>query len=57
MPITYDIKEDPLYQAGRQEGKQEGIFETALNMKKEGVPVEQISKYTGLTKSQIDQLE
>ena len=57
MPITYDIKEDPLYQAGRQEGKQEGIFETALNMKKEGVPVEQISKYTGLTKAQIDQLE
>ncbi len=53
MPITYDIKKDPLY----QEGRQEGIFETALNMKKAGFSIDNIIKVTGLTKAKIDQLE
>ena len=53
MAITYDIKEDAFY----QEGKQEGIIETALNMKKAGFSTEDIIKATGLTKAQIEELK
>ena len=40
-----------------QEIEEKKTLEIALNMKKEGVPVEQIRKYTGLTKAQIDRLK
>ena len=39
--------------AGIIEGKKSGIIETAKNMLKDSLPLEQISKYTGLTKKQI----
>lgn len=41
---------------GRQEGKQEGITAIALEMKKEGIPLEQIAKFTKLSIAEIEQL-
>jgi len=41
---------------GLREGKKEGRTEIALNMLKDGVPVETVCKYTGLSKEQIDEL-
>ena len=38
---------------GEKKGRKAGIIETAKNMLKDSLPVEQISKYTGLTKKQI----
>ena len=35
----------------------EGISKVALNMKKDGVPFDQIMKYSGLSKEEIEQLE
>ncbi len=52
MPITYDIKKDPLYQEGRQEEKNQIV----LNMKKNGFSTEDIIKVTGLTQEQIDKI-
>jgi predicted transposase/invertase (TIGR01784 family) len=43
-------------QEGRREGKEEGMIEVAREMKKEGDPVEKISRITGLTKEQIEKL-
>ncbi len=37
--------------------KQEGIKEVALNMIKDGLPIETISKYTGLSKQDIEKLK
>ena len=39
--------------AGIIEGKKSGIMETAKKMLKDSLPLEQISKYTGLSKKQI----
>ena len=38
---------------GEKKGRKAGIIETAKNMLKDSLPVEQISKYTGLSKKQI----
>ena len=38
---------------GEKRGEKKGILKTAKNMLKDSLPVEQISKYTGLTKKQI----
>jgi predicted transposase/invertase (TIGR01784 family) len=42
---------------GIKEGIKEGITATALNMLKDGMAVENICKYTGLSKEQIDKLK
>ncbi|MBO9573093.1 MAG: hypothetical protein J7497_12955, partial [Chitinophagaceae bacterium] len=57
MPIVLDIRKDFRYQQGKSEGKSEGIstgkrealLGTAKKMLKDGVDVEAIHKYTGLT--------
>ena len=41
---------------GRAEGRAEGIVETARKMKTDGMPVELIAKYTGLTAADIETL-
>jgi len=41
---------------GRNEGREEGIAQTARAMKADNVPVQVISKYTGLTPEQIESL-
>jgi predicted transposase/invertase (TIGR01784 family) len=41
---------------GRAEGKAEAIRENAKRMKTDGLSVEQIAKYTGLTVDDIDSL-
>jgi len=41
---------------GKAEGRIEGTIETALKMLADGVPIENIGKYTGLTIQQIKQL-
>jgi predicted transposase/invertase (TIGR01784 family) len=41
---------------GREEGRQEERFELAKEMKKEGLPVVQIARITGLSKEQIENL-
>ena len=43
-------------QEGREEGREEGRLEVAKSLKENGVPIEIISKTTGLSKDQIDQL-
>ncbi len=43
-------------QAGRQLGVKENRIATAREMKKDGHPIEMISKYTSLTKEQIEKL-
>jgi predicted transposase/invertase (TIGR01784 family) len=42
---------------GRQEGRQEGIQQIARRMRASGVPLPEISAYTGLTLSEIDRLD
>ena len=41
---------------GRAEGRAEGIAETARKMKEGGLPIEQISKFTGLSIEEISNL-
>lgn len=41
---------------GRAEGRAEGVKETALAMKKDGVPFSNIAKYTGLSLEDIENL-
>lgn len=41
---------------GMQKGMEKGIMQVAQNMKANGVPVEVISKYTGLTSEEIAQI-
>lgn len=41
---------------GREEGRAEGIAETARKMKEGGLPIEQISKFTGLSIEEISNL-
>ena len=44
-------------QAGRQEGRQEGIQQVVLNMLKEKINVSVISKVTGLSKEEVENLK
>ncbi len=44
---------DTSRQEGRQEGCQEGILQVARNMKSAGVPLPEISTYTGLSSEEI----
>jgi predicted transposase/invertase (TIGR01784 family) len=41
---------------GKREGKREGKKETAMIMLEDGMPIEKISKYTGLTEKEIKAL-
>ena len=41
---------------GKVEGKIEGKIEDALNMLADGLSIEKIVKYTGLTRAQIEKL-
>ena len=41
------------YEEGHESGLREGRRETAIEMKRDGVPVERIIKYTGLTEEEI----
>lgn len=44
------------HRVGQEEGHEKGLEEAALNLKKIGMPLEQIRKTTGLTISRISQL-
>ena len=48
--------EDVILEAVREESFEKGILHTALRMKKAGVSVADIVKYTGLTMEQIRKL-
>jgi predicted transposase/invertase (TIGR01784 family) len=58
LKIYRDLKGviDTAFDEGKQEGKEEGRIEIAKSLKENGVPIEIISKTTGLSKDQIDQL-
>ena len=56
MAFTYDIQNDALYQQGIAKGIEQNTRTFVLNMKKSGFSTEDISKATGLTKDQIDQI-
>ena len=60
MAFTYDIQNDAFYQQGITQGIAQGIEQNTrtfvLNIKKSGFSTEDISKATGLTKDQIDQI-
>ena len=47
------IWENTFKEIGEKRGEKKGILKTAKNMLKDSLPVEQISKYTGLSKKQI----
>ena len=49
--------EEVAREEGHQKGIQKGREETALNMIKDNFNIEIISKYTGLSKVEIDQLK
>jgi len=40
----------------RQDGYNEAVRDTALKMKEDGMPIETIAKYTGLSKEEIEKL-
>ena len=44
------------YVIGKIEGREEGVLITAKNMKKEGIPIETISKVTGLSIDEVGKL-
>ena len=44
-------------QEGRQEGRKEGIWETAKRMLKENLLIDDICRYTGLTKEEISKIK
>jgi predicted transposase/invertase (TIGR01784 family) len=41
---------------GRKEGMEENAKETAKRMLEDGLPIETISKYTGLTEKEVKEL-
>ena len=43
-------------EAGREEGREAGRAEIAKEMKKEGLPVSQIARFTGLSTEEIEKL-
>ena len=50
-----DYEEDSI-RIMNAEKREEGIIQVAKNLKKSGMVIEDISKYTNLTKEQIEQL-
>ena len=48
---------DAAEKKGRQEGQQEGKVEAALSMLADGLPAVKVSKYTGLTIDEVNQLQ
>ena len=44
------------YNRGREDGRREAMIETAKTMKADGISVEVICKYTGLTEEEINKL-
>ena len=42
MALNIDIKDNTLYQLGREDGKEQGKEKAALNMLKEGFPQETV---------------
>jgi len=51
-----EMKKDAKVQ-GMKEGKREGKKEVARNMLLDDVPVDKVSKFTGLSPSEIDELK
>jgi predicted transposase/invertase (TIGR01784 family) len=48
---------DAAEKKGRHQGRQESKVETALSMLADGLPVEKVSKYTGLTIDEVKQFK
>ncbi len=42
---------------GRQDGRQEGRKETAIEMLRDGVPLENVAKWTGLSREELETLQ
>ncbi|EHC18043.1 hypothetical protein [Fischerella thermalis] len=55
--VTYQALIDEGRAIGRAEGIQEGIQRVAVNLLKEGMSREMVSKLTGLSVGQLQQLE
>jgi predicted transposase/invertase (TIGR01784 family) len=55
--VVRKIDEDKAREEGREQGREQGKIETAINMLKDGLPIETISKYTGLSKKSIEALQ
>ncbi len=55
--VTYQALIDEGRAEGRAEGIQEGIRRVAVNLLKEGMSREMVSKLTGLSVEQLQQLE
>ncbi len=54
--VVRKMKEDDARKEGIEEGMETEKIEMAALMKKEGEPLEKISKYTGLSKEEIQKL-
>jgi predicted transposase/invertase (TIGR01784 family) len=63
LKIYRDLKNslDTAREEGREEGleqgREEGKAEDAINMLNDGLPMEKVCKYTGLTEAKVKQLQ
>ncbi len=51
------LMNSPFLKKVKSEGREERSYEIAKNMRKEGVDVEQIARFTGLSVEEIEQLQ
>jgi hypothetical protein len=56
MAITFDIRKDYYYQEGLQQGMQQGMQQVALEMLKEGIKPEKVSKITKIPLDTIKEM-
>ena len=52
----FKIENDPFFRLGEAKGRLNKAIAVAVEMKKEGIPVEQIAKYTKLSIEEIEKL-
>ena len=51
-----EIGEERGIAKGREEGMSEGILQTAVSALKQGIPVETVASFTGLSVTEVEQL-
>jgi predicted transposase/invertase (TIGR01784 family) len=52
-----DLKHTRVYQEAKQEGRQEGVRQVAINLLKAGIEISQVAKLTDLSTEEVRQLQ
>jgi hypothetical protein len=52
----FKVENDPFFRQGEARGSQNKAIAIASEMKKDGIPVQQIAKFTGLSVEEIEKL-